>query len=147
MKNYALTIVVSIIAAITSALLIFFRKPLGDVELTKNIAYYLVPFVLAIVLVLKNARRTNVYVPLTIGLLAYGVAFTLLEPIAYKFWLVYPTPSGAWYSRYEMSSLYPAFGLFVLGGVFLVTMALATLAVSIRKIASRVDQRLRRTNQ
>lgn len=136
------TVWTSLLTAIGSAAIIFFRASLGNAEVAKNLAYYAIPFGFAVFLAVRNLDTAKSALRMSLGLGVYGVAMTLLEPLSLRFWVTYQTPLGGTYNRYSLAGLYPAQGFIILALIFIATIALLVGWTAIRKTARAVDRRV-----
>ncbi len=118
---------VSICAAILSALLIYFRAHLGDTTTVKIIAQVGIPFILALALAWFPGTSKQKFFNLTFGMLVYFIALSFAEPYAFEYWVKQTTPAGSAYSRYDMDALYPWLGWIFCGLAWAVGMLIAVM--------------------
>lgn len=132
--KFTFTIFTSVVAALISAGLLFFRNSLGNTLTLIGIAYLLIPIILALFITIKYYSRKKFLLYLVICLLIYGVLVTVLEPVIYKSWVVYQTPAGDTYTRYDLDAFYPVAGAFILVIVFIINMIIVLVRALINKI-------------
>ncbi len=133
----AKTIIISIIAALVSFLILEFRKNLGDSLSVSRIAYLYTPLILAGLIIVYYYRTKKFIIQLLIGLFVYWVFMTGFELIAFKVWEINITPAGDTYTRYELNALYPGFGLFICGGIFIIMLVLANILAFAKIVSDR----------
>jgi len=120
-------ILISIIASVISIVLLFSRGDLGNNDLVKNAAYFFVPVILTLGILLVARDFKLLFKNLSIALGIYWLLLTISELFIYKAWVSYLTPAGQAYSRYELSSLYPQVGLIMMILLFLAALIMFVL--------------------
>ncbi len=110
MKKSAFSILVGSTVALLSAVLIYFREHLGDVEAVKNFAQVALPFILAIAVAFLSGSVKERLVRIGLVLGSFYILLSLLEPFAFQYWITQTTSAGSVYSRYDMDALYPVLG-------------------------------------
>lgn len=132
--KFIFIIITSVVAVLISAGILFFRNSLGNTLTLTGIAYVLVPIILALFITIRYYPKRNFLLHLVVGLLIYGILMTALEPVIYKVWVVYQTPDGGTYTRYELDAFYPVVGAFILAIVFIINMIIVLIWALIKKI-------------
>jgi len=132
--KFIFIIITSIVAALISACILFLRNSLGNTLTLTGIAYVLIPIILALSITIRYYPKRNFLLHLVVGLLIYGILMTALEPVIYKVWIVYQTPDGGTYTRYELDAFYPFVGASILAIVFIINMMMVLIWTLINKI-------------
>lgn len=143
MRHYTFIILTSCIAAVGSILLIAFRTHIGDPDTVRTVAYLAVPLGLGGALAWTNRNAFAGLTKLLVATIAYTTIMTLLEPLAYRFWIVSMTPAGGSYSSYDLHAIFPVPGVLFVPVAFLLNLLIAFLWAAIRTIARMVDRMAR----
>lgn len=109
-----LPIIVGVLGAILSALLIYFRKDIGDTGTVKTFAQVTLPILLAAVFAFVPGTMKQKFIRLGIMLGSFLIFLSIFEPFAFQYWITQTTPAGSVYSRYDMDAFYPWLGLIII---------------------------------
>ncbi len=133
MKKY-LPFIIGVLGAIVSATLIYFRKYLGDTSTIKTFAQITLPIILAAVFAFVPGTMKQKFSRLGLMLGSFFIILSALSPFAFKYWVTYVTPAGDTYTRYDLDSLYPVIGIFIVLIAWVVGLVLVLLQDVYRRV-------------
>lgn len=125
MKKVSFSILTGSLTAILSAVLIYFREHLGNAEAVKNFTQAALPFILAIAVAFLSGSVKERVVRIGVVLGSFFIFLSILEPLAFQYWITQTTPAGSVYSRYDMDALYPVLG----GAIVLLAWVIGSVVV------------------
>ena len=120
-------IFIAILLSTVSIILLFLRADFINRDLAKNLAYNTMPIILTLWILFSSRDFKILFKNLSIALGINWFLLTIAELFIYKFWVSYLTSAGQVYSSYDLHSLYPQVGFFMMILLFLAALILFVL--------------------
>lgn len=129
-----IAILSGIIAAILAAILIYFRKNLGDTSTVKTFAQIILPTILAGIFAFVPGTVQQKFSRLGLMLGSFFIILSALSPFAFQYWVTQTTPAGYPYTQYGLDALYPFLGIFIVLIAFIIGLVVVLIQDVIRRV-------------